>query len=109
MNERELSSLMEESEVVRICQDLVRIQSVNPPGNERAAAEYVAAALKKSGVQAELVKHSDTRASVLARLEGRGKGPALFYNGHLDTVPVGAEKWVHEPFSGEAAEGRVWA
>jgi succinyl-diaminopimelate desuccinylase len=99
---------VKESEVVRICQDLVRIQSLNPPGNERAAAEYVAATLKKSGVQAELVKHSETRASVLARWKGQGKAPALFYNGHLDTVPVGAEKWVHDPFSGEEAEGRVW-
>jgi succinyl-diaminopimelate desuccinylase len=108
MDEKGLAGLVKESEVVRICQDLVRIKSLNPPGNERAAAEYVGATLKKSGVQAELVKHSETRASVLARLKGQGKAPALFYNGHLDTVPVGAEKWVHDPFSGEAAEGRVW-
>jgi succinyl-diaminopimelate desuccinylase len=108
MDEKKLSSLVKESEVVRICQDLIRLQSVNPPGDELAAAEYVAASLKKSGVQAELIEHSDSRASVLARLKGQGKAPALFYNGHLDTVPVGAQKWVHEPFSGEAAEGRVW-
>ena len=108
MDEKGLAGLVKESEVVRICQDLVRIKSLNPPGNERAAAEYVAATLKKSGVQAELVKHSETRASVLARLKGQGKAPGLFYNGHLDTVPVGAEKWVHDPFSGEEAEGRVW-
>ena len=108
MEEKHLAGLIKESEVVRICQDLVGIQSVNPPGNELAAAEYVAEALKKSGVQAELVKHSETRASVLARLKGRGKAPALFYNGHLDTVPVGAEKWVHEPFAGVVAEGKVW-
>jgi succinyl-diaminopimelate desuccinylase len=108
MEEKHLAGLIKESEVVRICQDLVGIQSVNPPGNELAAAEYVAAVLKKSGVQAELVKHSETRASVLARLKGQGKAPALFYNGHLDTVPVGAEKWVHEPFAGVVAEGKVW-
>ena len=108
MNEEHLAGLIKESEVVKICQDLVGIQSVNPPGNELAAAEYVAAVLEKSGVQAELVKHSETRASVLARLKGQGKAPALFYNGHLDTVPVGAEKWVHEPFAGVVAEGKVW-
>jgi len=108
MDEKGLAGLVKESEVVRICQDLVRIKSLNPPGNERAAAEYVAATLMKSGVQTELVKHSAARASVLARLKGQGKAPALFYNGNLDTVPVGAEKWVHDPFSGESAEGRVW-
>jgi succinyl-diaminopimelate desuccinylase len=89
-------------------QDLVRTQSVNPPGNERAAAEYVVEALRKSDVEAELIVHSETRASALARLKGQGSGPALIYNGHLDTVPVGAEKWVHEPFGGEVVEGRIW-
>jgi succinyl-diaminopimelate desuccinylase len=108
MIEKNLAELVKESEVVRICQELIRLQSVNPPGNELAAAEYVAATLEKSGVATELVKHSPTRASVLGRLKGQGKAPALLYNGHLDTVPVGAEKWVHEPFAGEAAEGKVW-
>jgi succinyl-diaminopimelate desuccinylase len=108
MKEKDLARLVKEDEVVKIGQDLVGIQSVNPPGNELAAAEYVVGALKKSGVEAELVKHSDTRASALARLKGQGKVPALFYNGHLDTVPVGAEEWVHEPFGGEVAEGKIW-
>jgi len=108
MNERDLAGLVKENEVVKMGQDLVRTQSVNPPGNELAAAEYVVEALKKSDVEAELVMHSENRASVLARLKGQGKGPALIYNGHLDTVPVGAEKWIHEPFGGEVAEGRIW-
>jgi succinyl-diaminopimelate desuccinylase len=108
MDEKDLVGKVKEAEVVGICRDLVRLQSVNPPGNELAAAEYVAAALKKSGVGAELVRHGDTRASVLARLKGQGRAPALFYNGHLDTVPVGAEKWRHDPFGGEIAEGRIW-
>jgi succinyl-diaminopimelate desuccinylase len=108
MKEKGLARLVKEDEVVKIGQDLVRTQSVNPPGNELAAAEYVVRVLKKSGVEAELVRHSDTRASALARLKGQGKMPALFYNGHLDTVPVGAEKWIREPFGGEVAEGKIW-
>ncbi len=108
MDEKDLIGKVKEAEVAEICRDLVRLQTVNPPGNELASAEYVAAALKKSGAETELVKHGDTRASVLARLKGRGKAPALFYNGHLDTVPVGAEKWSHDPFGGEIAEGRIW-
>jgi succinyl-diaminopimelate desuccinylase len=108
MNEKDLIARVKEAEVVGICRDLVRLQSVNPPGNEVAAAEYVATVLRRSGVGVELVKHSDTRASVLARLRGQGRAPALFYNGHLDTVPVGAEKWRNDPFGGEIAEGRIW-
>jgi succinyl-diaminopimelate desuccinylase len=108
MNEKDLAGLVKENEVVKMGQDLVRTQSVNPPGNELAAAEYVVEALKRSDVEAELVMHSESRASALARLKGQGKGPALIYNGHLDTVPVGAEKWIHEPFGGEVAEGRIW-
>lgn len=108
MNERELAGLVKESEVVKMGQDLVRTQSVNPPGNELAAAEYVVEALRKSDVETELVMHGENRASALARLKGERKGPALIYNGHLDTVPVGAEKWNHEPFGGDVAEGKVW-
>jgi len=108
MDRKKLLALVSEAEVVKFCQDLIRIKSVNPPGDELQAANYVASTLKKIGLDVELVEHSPTRASVLARLKGSGLKPALLYNGHLDTVPVGTEKWIHEPFSGESAEGKVW-
>ena len=108
MDGKKLVAKVRESEVVKFCQDLVRIKSVNPPGDELEAADYVASTLNKFGVDTELIKHNSTRASVLARLKGSGRKPGLLYNGHLDTVPVGAEKWVHEPFSGEVAEEKIW-
>jgi succinyl-diaminopimelate desuccinylase len=108
MDEKKLIAAVREAEVVKFCQDLLRIKSVNPPGDELEAAEYVASTLKKIGLDVELIKHSPSRGSVLARLKGLRQMPALLYNGHLDTVPVGAEKWTHEPFSGEIAEGKVW-
>jgi succinyl-diaminopimelate desuccinylase len=108
MEEKKIAAAVRESEVIKFCQDLVRIETVNPPGNELEAAEYVASTLKKFGLNVELIKHDSTRASVLARLKGSGRKPALLYNGHLDTVPVGTEKWIHEPFSGEVADGKVW-
>ena len=94
MEGKKLVAKVRESEVVKLCQDLVRIKSVNPPGDELAAADYVASTLNQFGVDTELIKHNSTRASVLARLKGSGRKPGLLYNGHLDTVPVGAEKWV---------------
>ena len=108
MEERDLLGSIQEAEVVKICQELVRIKTVNPPGDERPAAEYVTSTLKQVGVEVELIEHTPTRASVLARLRSSRQLPALLYNAHLDTVPVGAERWVHEPFNAEIADGKIW-
>jgi len=108
MEKKNLLSFVKEGDVVKFCQELVRIKSVNPPGDELQAAEYVASVLKKLGLEVELIKHSPTRASVLARLKSSRKKPGLLYNGHLDTVPVGAEEWIHEPFRADVAEGKIW-
>jgi succinyl-diaminopimelate desuccinylase len=99
---------IQETEVVSLCRDLVRFKSVNPPGDEREIAEYVAGVLRKVGLTVEMVPHTPTRASVLARLKGSGEMPALFYTGHLDVVPVGAEEWLHDPFEGDVVEGELW-
>ena len=87
----------------------MQIRSVNPPGGERTIAEYVAEVLAAGGITAELIPHGPDRASVLARIAGRGGAPNLLYSAHLDTVPEGAaEAWHRDPFSGEVAEGKVW-
>lgn len=119
-----LLSRIHEAEVVGLCRDLVRFKSVNPPGDELEIAEYVAGVLREAGLTVEMIPHTPTRASVLARLKGpstipstalraglrtsSGAVPALFYTGHLDVVPVGAEEWLHDPFGGEVSEGKLW-
>jgi succinyl-diaminopimelate desuccinylase len=108
LDHRQLLSQIEEAELIGICQDLVRFQSVNPPGNELEVAQYVADVLGDAGLHVELVRHSASRASVIARLRGTGEISGLLYNGHLDVVPVGAETWTHDPFGAEMAGGRVW-
>jgi succinyl-diaminopimelate desuccinylase len=104
----DLLNRIQETEVVSLCRNLVRFKSVNPPGDELEIAEYVAGVLRQVGLTVEMVPHTPTRASVLARLKGSGEMPALFYTGHLDVVPVGAEKWLHDPFEGEVVEGELW-
>ena len=104
----DLLSRIQEAEVVNLCRDLVRFKSVNPPGDELEIAEYVAGVLREAGLTAEMVPHTPTRASVLARLKGSGEMPALLYTGHLDVVPVGGEEWLHDPFGGEVVGGRLW-
>jgi succinyl-diaminopimelate desuccinylase len=108
MEKKNLLRFVKESDAVKFCQEIVRIKSVNPPGDELPAAEYVASVLKKIGLEVEMIKHSPTRASLLARLKSSRRKPALLYNGHLDTVPVGSEKWIHDPFEGIVSEGKIW-
>jgi len=105
---KDLLSRIEETEVVNLCRDLVRFKSVNPPGDELEIAEYVADVLREAGLTVEVVSHTPTRASVLARLKGSGEVTPLLYTGHLDVVPIGAAEWLHDPFGGEVVEGRLW-
>jgi len=108
VEEERLLASIKEPELIEFCQQLVRRKSVNPPGDELPIAEYVASTLDGFGLEVELVRHGPNRASVLARLKGRGTKPGLLYNGHLDTVPVGAQEWIHDPFSAKTAEGKIW-
>ncbi len=108
VEEDRLLSSIKETEVIQFCQELVRRKSVNPPGDELLIAEYVASTLGHFGLEVELVRHSPNRASVFARLKGSGGRPGLLYNGHLDTVPVGAQEWIHDPFSAKLVDGKIW-
>ena len=102
-----------EDEVVRFCQELIRIDTSNPgdhsgPG-ERAAAEYVAERLEEVGLETRIFESHPGRASLVARIEGEDPGrDALLLHGHLDVVPAQAEDWTRDPFGGEIADGCVW-
>lgn len=87
---------------------LLRIDTTNPPGNERPAAEYLAAVLAKEGIESKIVESAPTRASLVARLRGTGKAGPLLLNGHLDVVPVDPERWTHPPFEAVEADGCLW-
>lgn len=87
---------------------LLRIDTTNPPGNERPAADYLATALAAEGIDFEIVESLPGRASLVARLRGSGERAPLLLNGHLDVVPADAEHWQHPPFSAEEHDGCVW-
>lgn len=91
---------------VELTQRLVRFDTVNPPGQERACAEYLAQLLAKNAFATRLVELDAARASVIAR-RGRPRGKPLVLTGHLDVVPLGTRTWVRDPFGGEIADGRV--
>jgi len=108
MKKKDLFGVAQETEVIDVCQELIRLKSVNPPGEELFAAQYVASILERAGLEVELMKHSSTRATVFSRLRSQGKIPALLINGHLDTVPVGVGGWTHKPFDANIAERKIW-
>ena len=102
-----------EDEVVRICQELIRIDTSNygdgsGPG-ERAAAEYTAGLMAEVGLDAEIFEAAPGRASVVTRLAGEDpSASALVVHGHLDVVPALREQWSVDPFGAELKDGLIW-
>jgi acetylornithine deacetylase/succinyl-diaminopimelate desuccinylase-like protein len=97
-----------EKEAIEHFKALLRIPTINPPGNERPAAEYIARVLAKEGIEHRVYESEPTRASVVARLRGNAKKGPLLLNGHLDVVPVDEERWTHPPFDAIEADGCIW-
>jgi len=101
-----------EEDVVKLCQELIQIPSVNygeGKGDEKAAAEYVVAKMKEVGIESKIYESAPNRCSVVARIEGRDKSkPGLVVNGHLDVVPANAADWSVDPFSGAIKDGGIW-
>jgi acetylornithine deacetylase/succinyl-diaminopimelate desuccinylase-like protein len=91
--------------------DLIRINTTNPPGNEMAAAKYIAGVLDKEGITSEVIEMAPGRGVVVARLQA---GPmadpsrALLLLGHLDVVGVDASKWSVDPFAGVTRDGYLY-
>ena len=63
-------------EVTRLLQELIRLDTVNPPGNETRAAELLGDYLAENGVESELYAKTPERANLVARIPGRGDGPS---------------------------------
>jgi acetylornithine deacetylase/succinyl-diaminopimelate desuccinylase-like protein len=101
-----LSELRDEA--VELLQELIRLDTVNPPGNETAAAELLRDYLAESGVESELYAKVPERANLVARLPGRGEGPSLVLLSHTDTVVADPAEWQVDPWSGELRDGEVW-
>ena len=94
-------------EVTALLQELLRLDTVNPPGNETQAAEALRGYLSRNGVHGELVARTPERANLVARLPG-GDGPTLLLLGHTDTVLADPEEWARDPWSGDLVDGEVW-
>ncbi|HEV2973443.1 MAG TPA: M20/M25/M40 family metallo-hydrolase [Solirubrobacteraceae bacterium] len=105
------------AETEELLRTLIRFDTVNPPGNERAAQEYLADHLQRAGFHCELLGAEPGRPNLIARLRPAGGpaadepvagGPTLCYLGHVDTVLADAREWTHDPWSGDVADGFMW-
>jgi acetylornithine deacetylase/succinyl-diaminopimelate desuccinylase-like protein len=95
-------------ETTEVLQRLIRFNTVNPPGNERPAIEYLETFARQAGFETELLGDLDERPNLVATLGDPGGGPTLVLLGHVDTVLADPSEWRHEPWSGELADGYVW-
>ena len=94
---------------VRLAAELIAAASPNPPGDERAAADVLVRALRDLGItDVEVTGPAPERPSVIARIPGRGGGPSLILNGHIDTKPPGElEAWGLPPWEPVVRDGHL--
>ena len=97
-----------QQETTDVLQQLVRFNTVNPPGNERPAIEYLEQYLQQAGFRTEVLATVEERPNLIADLDGDEDGPTLCFLGHVDTVLADPSEWSHDPWSADLADGFLW-
>src|ERR1700754_847539 len=96
------------SSAIDLTRDLVRLRSVNPPGEEAACARLIGGILEAGGFRVSMHDLAPGRTNIVARLDGSGDGAPLCFTGHLDTVPLGAAPWSRDPLAGESDGDKLY-
>ena len=96
------------TEAVSILQRCVRVNTVNPPGNEMALARVLAGILGEAGIEHTLLEPAPDRAALVARLRGNGTQAPLMMLAHMDVVGVEPAEWTCDPFGGIVRDGYVY-
>lgn len=96
------------AEVVQLLQELIRIDTTNPPGNELAAAHHIQKVLEAEGIETRILDVAPGRANLYVRIKGDGSKRPLILLSHTDVVMADASRWSIPPFSGELHDGFVY-
>lgn len=96
------------SDTIGLLSRLIRFDTTNPPGDERACVEFLSDLLDRAGLPTQLLAEDESRPNLIARLPGRGEAPPLLLYGHVDVVTANPQRWTHPPFSGYVADGWLW-
>src|SRR6267154_2170526 len=102
------SHLASEIDPIELTQALIRIPTVNPPGDEDKCAQWLAGFLRKQGFSVRLHAFGPQRFNLVAEWVGESDGPWLGFSGHLDTVPLGGAPWTQDPFGGVIDRGVLY-
>jgi len=92
--------------IVRLLTDLIRLNTTNPPGNEKLVADYLAEFCRERRIPFRTVDPGGARTSLIAEV-GSGNSPTLLIPAHSDVVPAG-DGWSVPPFQGVVKDGCVW-
>lgn len=93
---------------IQILQDLIRMDTTNPPGNEILCIEYLDKLLQAAGIETTILAKDPNRPNLIARLKGDGSAPGLVLQGHVDVVTTANQEWDRDPFGGELVDGYLW-
>lgn len=96
-----------EEKLISLLRAILRINTENPPGNERPVAEFLKGYLEPLGFETKLIEPEPNRTSLFAVLRGEGGGRSLVMNGHIDTGPIGGG-WSVNPLGGEIKNGKIF-
>jgi acetylornithine deacetylase/succinyl-diaminopimelate desuccinylase-like protein len=91
-----------------LLQNLIRFNTVNPPGNEIECIKYIDHLLKEYGISTIILARDPQRPNLISRIPGRGNAHPLLIYGHVDVVPVENQVWKYPPFEGKIIDGQVW-
>ncbi len=92
---------------VELLRDLIRFETVNPPGNEKPCIDWIGDLLDEYGIDSETYARDPDRPNLFATVSG-GDAPPLMLYGHVDVVPVTDQDWTHDPFEAVVDEDCVW-
>jgi acetylornithine deacetylase/succinyl-diaminopimelate desuccinylase-like protein len=95
-------------EAIGILREYITIDTTNPPGLEKPAADFLENILKKDGLKTETYQAVSERPNLICHLKGDGSKKALILLHHMDVVPVEREKWSVDPFDGRIQNGFLW-
>src|SRR5690554_4494208 len=95
-------------EVTSHLQNLIRLETVNLPGNETLVTDYLKDAVAEVGLESHIFERTEGRGNFVTRIKGNGNGKPLLLMAHSDVVSVEADKWTHPPFGGEIHDGMIW-
>lgn len=102
------TSPISDEETLRHFQAIVRMNSTDPPGNEKPVIDYLKGVLEAEGIAVEIFSVEPSRPNLVARLKGTGKKRPLLMMGHSDTVNIDEKKWTQPPFSAARVDGYIY-